>query len=86
LNCVYLQLNPPPDYVEHRIKIWNELKTKYNEQLAAQTQVDISITLPDGKIMPGKSWKTTPNDIAQSIRYVVRMLLVFDGNNDSTMI
>ncbi len=64
------QLNPPPDYIEHRIKIWEELKTKYQDHIASQPQVDITITLPDGKTLPGKSWKTTPNDIAMGIRYV----------------
>ena len=62
------KLNPPPDYIDHRIKIWEELKVKYQEFLASQTPVDITITLPDGKQLPGKSWRTTPNEIAQGIR------------------
>jgi threonyl-tRNA synthetase len=64
------QLNPPPDYIDHRIKIWEELKTKYNDYVASQPQVDIIITLPDGKTVSGKAWKTTPNEIAMGIRYI----------------
>jgi hypothetical protein len=44
------------------------LKAKHQAFLAAQPQVDITITLPDGKKIPGKSWKTTPNEIAMGIR------------------
>ncbi|CAF3370773.1 unnamed protein product [Rotaria socialis] len=61
------ELNPPPEYIPERIKIWQELKTKYHDYVAAQPQVDITITLPDGKILPGKSWKTTPHEIAMGI-------------------
>ncbi|CAF2400450.1 unnamed protein product [Rotaria sp. Silwood2] len=61
------ELNPPPDYIPNRIKVWEELKTKYQNYVAAQPQVDITITLPDGKKLPGKAWKTTPNEIAQGI-------------------
>ena len=69
---LFFQLNPPPDYIAYRIKIWEELKAKYHAHAASQPQTDISITLPDGKILSGKSWKTTPNEIAQGIRYVYR--------------
>ncbi|CAF1361935.1 unnamed protein product, partial [Rotaria sordida] len=61
------ELNPSPDYIPHRIKIWEELKTKYQNYVASQPQVDITITLPDGKKLPAKAWKTTPNEIAQGI-------------------
>ncbi|CAF3787285.1 unnamed protein product, partial [Rotaria magnacalcarata] len=61
------ELNPPPEYIPERIKIWQELKAKYQDYVAAQPQVDITITLPDGKKLPGKSWKTTPHEIAMGI-------------------
>lgn len=43
------------------------MKAKYKEHVAAQPRVDIKITLPDGKQVPGTSWQTTPNDIAMGI-------------------
>jgi threonyl-tRNA synthetase len=66
-RTVLTELNPPPDYINHRIKIWEELKAKYQAHIASQPQVDITITLPDGKTLPGKAWKTTPNEIAMGI-------------------
>lgn len=50
------------------MKIWEELKAKYQAHVAGQPQVDITITLPDGKTIPGKAWKTTPYEIAMGIR------------------
>ena len=34
---------------------------------AAKVPVDITVTLPDGKTVPGQSWRTTPYDIASGI-------------------
>lgn len=61
------ELNPQPSYIDHRIKIWDELREKYQQQVASQPREDITITLPDGKTIPGKSWQTTPLEIAQGI-------------------
>lgn len=61
------ELNPPPDYIESRQKLWDKLKKEYDEWLAAQTPAPISITLPDGKVVAGESWRTTPYDIAKGI-------------------
>ncbi|CAF1410559.1 unnamed protein product [Adineta steineri] len=76
------ELNPPPEYINHRIKIWEELKTKYQNRVASQPQVDITITLPDGKALPGKSWKTTPNDIAMGISQGLAAATVIAKVND----
>jgi threonyl-tRNA synthetase len=62
----FFQLNPPPDYIAHRIKIWDELKAKYQSHVASQPQVDITVTLPDGKTIPSKAWKTTRDDVNRS--------------------
>lgn len=61
------ELNPPPNYIESRQKLWDKLKKEYDEWLAAQTPAPISITLPDGKVVAGESWRTTPYDIAKGI-------------------
>ena len=39
--------------------------------IAAKERKPIKITLPDGKVLEGKSWETTPYSIACSIRYNV---------------
>ena len=59
----------PPAYLADRLKIWDEIKAKHEatmEQNRAQTQ-PIEVVLPDGKVIPGQSWITTPYDIAKGI-------------------
>jgi len=61
------ELKPRPEFVEHRLKIWNELMEKYKSELAAKEPKPIKVTLPDGKVMDGESWRTTPLNIAEKI-------------------
>jgi threonyl-tRNA synthetase len=76
-------LGPLPAFVEERAKIWDEYKKKRDEELSSMYQhplhaieltifvelgdTPIKITLPDGKIVDGVAWKTTPYDIAKNI-------------------
>ena len=62
-----LEVSPAPEYVAHRIKMFDELKTKYEAHVAAQPRVPIRITLPDGRQMDGTAWETTPHQIAKMI-------------------
>ncbi|KAF2849391.1 threonyl-tRNA synthetase-like protein [Plenodomus tracheiphilus IPT5] len=62
-----LMLEPAPAYIDHRIQIFDKLKAKYDEEIAQKPREDISITLEDGKIIGGKSWETSPADIARNI-------------------
>ncbi|KAI8803912.1 hypothetical protein BJ742DRAFT_872276 [Cladochytrium replicatum] len=57
-----------PEYIAHRIAMFDELKKNHNKFIAAQSHAPIKITLPDGRIMDGKSWETTPLDIAKMVR------------------
>jgi threonyl-tRNA synthetase len=41
---------------------------KYKADLAKKETKPINVTLPDGKVLPGESWRTRPIDIAESIR------------------
>jgi threonyl-tRNA synthetase len=41
---------------------------KYKADLAAKESKAIKVTLPDGKVMEGESWRTTPYNIAEKIR------------------
>lgn len=62
-----LELNPPPEYIAHRIEMFDRLKAKYDAFVAAQPRVPIKVTLPDGRQMDGTAWETTPMSIAKSI-------------------
>jgi len=56
-----------PEYVAHRIKIWEEEKKRQEEARAALPDKPIKVSLPDGKVVDGVAGKTSPFDIAKSI-------------------
>jgi threonyl-tRNA synthetase len=87
-------MQPPPEYLTHRIKMWDELKAEQDEFYRSkcclnlclipyprrahcasllhaafedQPRQEIQVTLPDGSKREGKSWQTTPMDIAKQI-------------------
>ncbi|XP_072038749.1 threonine--tRNA ligase 1, cytoplasmic-like isoform X2 [Amphiura filiformis] len=62
-----LELDPLPEYIQTRIDLFDRLKAEYDEQLAAKTPSAIKITLPDGKVVEGQSWRTTPYEVACGI-------------------
>ncbi|KAK8226195.1 threonyl-tRNA synthetase-like protein [Phyllosticta capitalensis] len=62
-----LEMTPPPAYFDHRIKIFEELKAKYDQDVAGKPREPITVTLPDGKNHVGESWTTSPADIARGI-------------------
>ena len=49
--------------------MFDRLKAEYDAMVAAKEPSPIKVTLPDGKEVEGKSWRTTPLDIASSIRF-----------------
>ena len=61
------ELDPPPGYIDERIKMFDQLKAEYDAELEAKEKTPITITLPDGKQVDGLSWQTTPYQIAQGI-------------------
>ncbi|TPX73622.1 threonine---tRNA ligase [Chytriomyces confervae] len=60
LECV-----PRPEYIQHRLDMFDELKAIYDTEIAAKPRVPIKVTLPDGRDMDGIAWETTPMDIAR---------------------
>ncbi|TFY68470.1 hypothetical protein EVG20_g3541 [Dentipellis fragilis] len=78
-----LELQPPPDFIDHRIKIFDKLKAQYDEFVKAQPREEIVITLPDGSEREATSWETSPMDIAKEISKSLSERLVIakvDGN------
>lgn len=47
--------------------MFEELKRKYDQEIASKPRVPIKITLPDSRVMDGISWETTPMDIAKML-------------------
>ncbi|KAJ7653316.1 hypothetical protein DFH06DRAFT_1093659 [Mycena polygramma] len=62
-----LELQPPPAFFDHRLKIFEELKAEHDEFVKAQPREDIAITMPDGSERKGKSWETSPMDVAKEV-------------------
>ncbi|KAI0080421.1 tars protein [Panus rudis PR-1116 ss-1] len=62
-----LEKTPPPEYFDHRIKMFEQLKQEYDEWVKSQPRQEIEITLPDGSKRKGTSWETSPMDIAKEI-------------------
>ncbi|KAG0246482.1 hypothetical protein B0O80DRAFT_416070 [Mortierella sp. GBAus27b] len=62
-----LEVSPVPEYVAHRIAMFDKLKEQANQADAAQPKAPITITMPDGSHREGVAWQTSPMDIAKSI-------------------
>lgn len=56
-----------PEFIATRAALWDRLYAVQESRLAKKPKQEIQITLPDGKVLNGTSWETTPMMIAQSI-------------------
>ncbi|KAI5119862.1 hypothetical protein M0805_000696 [Coniferiporia weirii] len=82
-SSVQLELDPPPAFFDHRIQIFDRLKAEYDEWVKQQPRQEISITLPDGSMRKGTSWKTSPMDVAKELSKSLPERIVIakvDGN------
>ncbi|KAF7291113.1 AA-TRNA-LIGASE-II domain-containing protein [Mycena indigotica] len=61
------ELQPPPDFFQHRIQLFDKLKAEYDEFVQAQPREEIVITMLDGSQRKGTSWETSPMNIAKEI-------------------
>jgi len=61
------EMNPWPEFIQERLNLWDKLKKEADEALAAKIPQPIKVTLPDGAIKEGESWRTTPFMVAQGI-------------------
>ncbi|XP_055545392.1 threonine--tRNA ligase 1, cytoplasmic isoform X1 [Wyeomyia smithii] len=58
---------PLAEFIDQRIKLYDELKNQYLEELAKKPKNPIKVVLPDGKEVDAVTWKTTPYDVAKGI-------------------
>ena len=61
------ELSPPPAYFDHRIKMFEQLKAKYDADIQKKPREKINVTMPDNSVRVGESWVTSPADIARQI-------------------
>ncbi|KAI9902955.1 hypothetical protein N3K66_002307 [Trichothecium roseum] len=62
-----LELPELPEYIKHRLEIFDRIKAKNDAEIAAKPREEITISLPNGKEEKGTSWETTPGSIAKGI-------------------
>ncbi|QUC18241.1 uncharacterized protein UV8b_02482 [Ustilaginoidea virens] len=62
-----LELAELPQFIQHRLDIFDEIKARQDAEDAAKPRQEITITLPSGKEEKGTSWETTPLMIAKGI-------------------
>ncbi|CDK25861.1 unnamed protein product [Kuraishia capsulata CBS 1993] len=62
-----LELNPQPVFIDERVQLFDELKAKYDAEIAAKPRIAITITLKDGTTKEGVAWETSPFSIAKDI-------------------
>ena len=63
-------MNPWPGYISERLGLYEELKRESDALLAkrAADSKPITVELPDGRRVPGRSWITTPYQLACDVR------------------
>ncbi|KJZ76568.1 Threonine--tRNA ligase [Hirsutella minnesotensis 3608] len=62
-----LELPEHPDFIKHRLEIFDKIKARQDAEIAAKPREEITISLPNGKEEKGTSWETTPLAIAKGI-------------------
>jgi len=62
------ELKPQPDFIQSRESLWQVLRSEHEAVITAKQPDAIEVTLPDGKVVPAESWRTSPYDIARGIR------------------
>ncbi|TFK75637.1 threonyl-tRNA synthetase [Pluteus cervinus] len=62
-----LELQPAPEFFDHRIKMFEQLKAEYDEFVRAQPREEITVVMPDGSERKAKSWETSPLDVAKEV-------------------
>jgi len=61
------ELTPPPSFLQDRLDLFSKLYKEQENFIASQTPEPIKVTLPDGTVKPGESYRSTPYSVAASI-------------------
>lgn len=70
----FVKRTPNPEWLKDRVSVYDKIKARRQEELSSKKPVDITVTMPDGKVMTAgkdganfQAWKTTPFDVAVAI-------------------
>lgn len=70
----FLQRTANPAWLTTRVSVYDQIKARREAELAQKVPVDITVSLPDGKVLSQdkegnnfQAWKTTPFDVAVTI-------------------
>lgn len=66
-DIAVLKLDPLPEFISYRVKLFEKLKAHYDEEVAQKERVKINITLDNDRIEVGTAWETTPAFVARNI-------------------
>ena len=80
------ELNPPPDYLGYRVDLWQRLIQNQSNEIASKVPESIDITLPDGKVVAGESWRTTPYEVRVSPRLLTTADLAYKRQKEPAYI
>ena len=82
-----VEMSPPPQFFEDRLKLFEGLKAKYDAEIAARPRKSITITLADGSVKAGTSWETSPAEIAKGIsNSLFKRMVVARLNGDNAQL
>lgn len=63
-----------PEWLKTRVSVYDQIKERRQKELYGKKPVDISVTMPDGKVLkenkdgtPFQAWKTTPYQVGVAI-------------------
>ena len=70
----FVERTQNPEWLKKREEVYATIKARREEELSKKTPVDITVTMPDGKVLDKnkegaafQAWKTTPYDVAVTI-------------------
>jgi len=70
----FIQREANPEWLKKREAVYESIKEKRDEERSKKVPVDITVTMPDGKVLSEdkegvkfQAWKTSPYDVAVSI-------------------
>lgn len=73
---------PLPPYVQARLDLWTKLKAQHDERLKEKSNEPLKVTLPDGRIIDGTTWKTNPFEVAKGISNSLASEIIVAKVND----